>query len=82
MSAAGACDHLTSRTRTATTTRPSSPCCPSPFPYPSAPRPCIAVLARTGTPVDGDLKSAGRLAQADPDATSARADPPEGCNTG
>ncbi|MFI8504557.1 hypothetical protein ACIGFK_39540 [Streptomyces sp. NPDC085524] len=33
----------------------------------------LAVLIRTGAPVDGDLEFVGRLAQADPDATNALA---------
>ncbi|MFJ1751268.1 hypothetical protein ACIOJD_34325 [Streptomyces sp. NPDC088116] len=33
----------------------------------------LAALARTGAPVDGDLEFVGRLAQADPDATTALA---------
>ncbi|MFG3042927.1 hypothetical protein ACGFYZ_39110 [Streptomyces sp. NPDC048330] len=33
----------------------------------------LAVLIRTGAPVDGDLEFVGRLAQADPDATTALA---------
>ncbi|GAA1554308.1 hypothetical protein [Streptomyces globosus] len=33
----------------------------------------LAALARTGTPIDGDLEFVGRLAQADPDATTALA---------
>ncbi|MBW5420989.1 hypothetical protein GKQ77_05310 [Streptomyces sp. BG9H] len=33
----------------------------------------LAALARTGTPVNGDIEFVGRLAQADPAATTALA---------
>ncbi|WP_431983154.1 hypothetical protein [Streptomyces qinglanensis] len=56
-------------TPTRTPARPPPPCCPTR----RARAVLLAALARTGTPVDGDLEFVGRLAQADPDATTALA---------